>query len=256
MSEDVQKTIALVTGAGGGIGRATAIMLAERGVSEIFVTYARSGGAAQETVALVEALGAKATAVQCDISDPLSVVRLVDQVRAAGGRLDYLVNNAGTTEFVPMRDLDAATPEIWDKLWRTNVLGAFEVTRAASDLLKVAEGAVVNVTSLAGHRVTGSSLPYGVTKAAALQLSRALAVSLAPDVRVNSVSPGMVRSGWNQRFIDSGEFDANEARDAVKIPLERYADPEDVAEAIVGLLEMTFVTGQDVIVDGGRVLGY
>lgn len=248
--------VALVTGAGGGIGRATAQLLARRGVAELYITYHSSEEAARETVVLLEELGARATAIRCDISDADSVVAMVDRVRAEAGRLDYLVNNAATTDFVPMRDLDGATRKIWERLWHTNVIGAFEATRAAADMLRASRGAVVNVTSVAGHRVTGSSLPYGVTKAAAIQLTRALAVSLAPEVRVNSISPGMVRSGWNQSFIDSGEFDKNEERDAARIPLGRYADPADVAEAIVGVLEMGFVTGQDLLVDGGRMLGY
>jgi NAD(P)-dependent dehydrogenase (short-subunit alcohol dehydrogenase family) len=148
------------------------------------------------------------------------------------------------------------TDDVWELVLGVNLRGAFLATRAASAALRAAGGAVVNVASTAGHRASGSSIPYGVSKAALLQLTRGLAVALAPEVRVNSVSPGSVSSDWMGGLVgDDVARAAREAESAV-IPLGRVATPEEVADAIIAMLGPGMVTGQDIIVDGGKHLLY
>lgn len=248
--------VALITGGATGIGRAVGERLVQEGVDRIYVNYAHSRGAAAETVAALQALGAAASAVRADVSDPTAVNEMIAQIESEVGSVDHLVNSAGVTELIPFSDLDAVTPDVWDRLWRINVLGTFQVTRAATPLLRRARGSVVNVASIAAHRAVGSSVPYGATKAAVLQVTRAMAVALAPDVRVNAVSPGTVRTGWHDRLVGADEFQSRAEAEASTVPLGRLADASDIADVIVGLLRMTFVTGQDIVADGGKSLRY
>lgn len=248
--------VALVTGGGTGIGRAVALRLAREGAEFVYVNYSSSADDAAETVALLRELGSDGAAVQADVSDASAVQRMVDQVRTDHGRLDHLVNNAGVTELIPIPDLDAVTSEVWERLWRVNVVGAFEVTRGSAPLLRAASGSVVNIASIAGRRAVGSSLPYGVTKAAVLQLTRSLAIALAPEVRVNAVSAGTVLTGWHGRLIGEDAFRERAEVEAGVVPLARLAEADDIADAVVGVLGMSFVTGEDVLADGGKGLLY
>lgn len=249
--------VAMITGGATGIGRASCLRLAQRGVGEIHVGYATSKGAALEVCEQLEALGAHAHPLHIDVSDLDGVGRAVQQVRSVSEGLDILVNNAGATVAAPFADLHAISSETWTKLWQVNVLGAFWVSQAAAPMLKERSGAIVNVASIAGSRAVGSSLPYGVTKAALLQMSRALAIALAPRVRVNSVSPGTVTTGWHERLIGAEAAQRNAAAEAPRIPMGRVAAADDIAEAIATFaLNLHFVTGQELIVDGGKALLY
>jgi NAD(P)-dependent dehydrogenase (short-subunit alcohol dehydrogenase family) len=172
------------------------------------------------------------------------------------GHLDILVNNAGTTRFIPHPDLDAVTDEVWDQILSVNLKGTFYCSRSAGQELRRSRGAIVNVASIAGLRAAGSSIPYGVSKAAVMQLTRGLAVALAPEVRVNAVAPGLVATRW---FRESwGEHRAEEQEREVEAatPLRGVATAEHVAQAILGLLASDFVTGQTVVVDGGKSITY
>ncbi|GAA1220065.1 SDR family NAD(P)-dependent oxidoreductase [Rhodoglobus aureus] len=255
-SFDLANKVALVTGGATGIGRATCFSLADIGVGTVIVNYRESAADADTVARTLTAGGIRAIPMQADIADQESVKQLLHRVEVEVGRLDYLVNNAGTTRLVPFRDLDAITPKIWDQLTATNLYGAFFCCSAAGDLLARNRGAIVNVASIAGHRAVGSSIPYGVTKAGLLQLTRSLAVTMAPDVRVNSVSAGTVLSGWHEKLVDSEVFARSAEAEAGVVPLRRLAHPEDIAQAIVSMLLMDFVTGQDLIVDGGKSVLY
>lgn len=248
--------VALVTGGGTGIGRAVAQRLAREGAEFVYVNYSQSADAAYETVASLRELGSDGVVVQADVSDAGAVRSMIERVREDHGRLDHLVNNAGVTELIPIPDLESVTFAVWDRLWRTNVMGAFEVTRAAAPLLRAASGSVVNIASIAGRRAVGSSLPYGVTKAAVLQLTRSLALALAPEVRVNAVSAGTVRTGWHGRLIGEEAFRSRADAESGVVPLARLADADDIADAVVGVLGMSFVTGEDLLADGGKGLLY
>jgi 3-oxoacyl-[acyl-carrier protein] reductase len=244
--------VALVTGGGTGIGRAVSLALAAGGIGAVAVNFARSRAEAERTVAEIEKLGPHSLALQADVSVDEEVRRLVDAVVERYGRLDVLINNAGTTEYVDIRDLEGVTDAAWDEIFNVNLRGSFYCARAAAPHLKPAGGVIINVSSVAAHRGAGSSLPYSLSKAGVSQLTRVLAVALAPEVRVNAVSPGQVETRWARSRKGEEFAAAAEARTRATTPLRRNAQPEDVAEAILGLVRSDFVTGQDLVVDGGR----
>jgi NAD(P)-dependent dehydrogenase (short-subunit alcohol dehydrogenase family) len=184
---------------------------------------------------------------QADVSDPDQARNLVTAVAEDLGRLDVLVNNAGTTRVIPHADLEAATPEIWAEIYATNVIAPFVLTTAAVPYLKLAPagGVIVNVGSLAGVRQTGSSIPYAASKAALHHQTRLLAAVLGPEVRVNAVAPGLVDTPWTA--------DWHEVRAGVSAisPMKRPALPEDVAHLVLALVTSSLVTGEVWVVDSG-----
>jgi ketoreductase RED2 len=187
-----------------------------------------------------------ASYIQADISDEDQARRLIEGVVDRHGRLDVLVNNAGTTQLIPHGDLDAATPEVWRRIFDVNVIGTWQVTVAAAPHLRVSdEGQVINVSSLAGERPTGSSIPYACSKAAVSHMTRLLANALGPAIRVNAVAPGLVDTPWTAEWGPVRDYVNAQA------PLQRTASPEDVAEVILGLARAAYVTGEVVLVDGG-----
>ncbi|HEV7966066.1 MAG TPA: SDR family oxidoreductase [Candidatus Acidoferrales bacterium] len=244
------KPVALITGAATGIGRAAAIALAEAGY-EVAINYSRSEQAARETEALAQAKGAKTLLFQCDVSDDPSVRKMVAAVEREFGRLDALVNNAGTTSNVKPSDFEAMTAEEWDRVFAVNVRGMFQVTRAAAPLLKIARGSVVNTASIVGLRPGPQPLPYAASKAAVVSLTKLLALNLAPDVRVNAVAPGWMEGDWMKRML-ADRYDDLMARRAKSTPLRRCATSDDVAEVIVNLITSNrFVCGEIIVIDGG-----
>jgi 3-oxoacyl-[acyl-carrier protein] reductase len=175
---------------------------------------------------------------------------MVEQAVADLGRLDYLVNNAGTpgtrTSIGP-KELDRLTEELWETVLQVNLLGVFRCAKAAAPALRAAHGAVVNIASIAGLNSPGSSMAYGATKAGVISLTKNLARTLAPEARVNAVAPGAVDSTWMIEWTPEQRRDSIE--DAL---LKRRCTPEDLAEVIVFLLAgAAMVTGQTVVVDGG-----
>ncbi len=235
----------LVTGGGTGIGRATALRLAGEG-ADVVVNYSRSEEEAQATGSDIEKLGRRALAVKADVSDDAAVRQMIETVRVSFGRLDILVNSAGTTRFVALEDLEGLTDEAWDPVFNVNVKGAFYCARAAIPLMKASGGGhIVNVSSIAGLTGRGSSLAYAASKAALISVTRSLAITQAPDIRVNAVAPGVVDTRWMVGWEDFVEQARQET------PLGRVATPEDVADVIYGLAVSGFVTGQTWVVDGG-----
>ena len=238
--------MALVTGGGTGIGRATALKLAERG-ADVAVNYSRSEAEARETVAEIEKLGRRALAVRADVAVLDDVTAMVARTVQELGRLDVLVNNAGWTAFIDFKNLDELTDDVWDRTMAVNVKGPFFCARAAAPHMKQAgDGVIVNVSSMAGTLGRGSSIAYCASKAALNILTRTLSRVLAPEVRVNSVAPGVVTTRWvadQKAFVRGAQM---------QTPLRRVATAEDVAQVIVALIENAdFVTGQIVPVDGG-----
>jgi len=241
---------ALVTGAATGIGRAAAVALAEAGY-DVAINYSRSESAARETAAVAQAKGAKTLLFKCDVSDDGSVRKMLAAVGQEFGRLDALVNNAGTTSNVKPGDFEAMTAEEWDRVFAVNVRGMFQVTRAAAPLLKAAHGSVVNTASIVGLRPGPQPLPYAASKAAVVSLTKLLALNLAPDVRVNAVAPGWMEGDWMKRML-MDRYDDLMARRAKSTPLRRCATAEDVAEVIVSLITGNrFVNGEIIVIDGG-----
>jgi ketoreductase RED2 len=237
--------VAIVTGSSSGIGAAVARSLARAGAF-VTVNSSRSVAAGQ---AVADSLP-RAIYVQADVGDEAACEALVAATLAEFGRLDVLINNVGTTQVIPHADLAAATDEIWQRILAVNVLGTWHMTRASVPALRESgDGAVVNVTSVAGLRPSGSSIPYAVSKAGVNHLTLLLAKVLGPQIRVNAVAPGLVDTPW------TADWDpAIRERIAARAPLRRPARPEDVAEAVMGLILARFVTGQVLTVDGGMTL--
>jgi 3-oxoacyl-[acyl-carrier protein] reductase len=252
---DVANKVAVITGAARGVGRATAIKLAGLGC-DVVINYRRSKERATQTVQEIEACGVRAMAVQGDVRNDRDCRALMETAYTAFGRLDILVNNAGTTVFIPQEDLETVQDEHWDDLFATNVRGLFQCCRAARPWLeKTGGGEIVNLSSIAGMRGTGSSLPYSASKAAVITLTMSLARTLAPDVRVNAVAPGFIDGEWLQEGLGSRFEAAKKAREE-EAPLGKVCKPEDVAAAIVSLITGSdLVTGQNLVCDGGTLLG-
>jgi ketoreductase RED2 len=230
----------IVTGSSSGIGEAIARRLSRLGAG-IVVNSASSAEAGQRIAA---DLG-DAIYVQGDIKDPATAAALVAAADQRWGRLDGLVNNAGVTVPVPLHDLGSVTVDHWEKVLRTNVIGTFLVSQAAMPLLRRAEdGWIVNITSLAGIRQTGSSLPYAVSKAAVDHLTQIMA-KYADGVRINAVAPGLVATPW------TADWDDRKAGVELAAPLHRVATPEDIADACLGLITARYATGVTLLVDGG-----
>ncbi|MDQ6721400.1 MAG: glucose 1-dehydrogenase [Candidatus Dormibacteraeota bacterium] len=253
---DLKGRVAIVTGGGTGIGHAVCVRLAQAGAKAVVVNYSRSEDDAKATVRELGSLGSEASVHQADVSDEPSVRAMIAATTDRYGRLDVLVNNAGTTHFIAHPDLDALTEDVWNDILGVNLKGTFYCCRAAAPELRKSKGAIVNVASIAGHRATGSSIVYAISKAGVLQLTRALAIALAPEVRVNSVSPGLVSTRWfRQRFGDEAA-ELQEKSFAATTPLGAIANPDHVAQAVTALIENDMLTGQDMVVDGGKNIGY
>lgn len=244
------RPVALITGAATGIGRATAVALADAGF-DVAINYSRSETAASETCALAQRKGARTLLVPCDVSDDGAVRHMRETIETSFGRLDALVNNAGTTTEIAAKDFDRITPEEWDRVFAVNVRGLFQVTRAFAPLLKVARGSIVNTASIVGLRPGPQPLPYAASKAAVISLTKLFALNLAPDVRVNAVAPGWMEGDWMMRMLKD-RYDDLMTRRAKHTPLGRCATAEDVAEVIVGLITGNrFVNGEVIVIDGG-----
>jgi NAD(P)-dependent dehydrogenase (short-subunit alcohol dehydrogenase family) len=234
------RPVALVTGSSSGIGAEIARRLGSDGY--FVVVNSRSSVETGQAVA-TEVGGSY---LQADVADEEQARGLIDQIVGEHGRLDVLVNNAGTTQVIPHGDLAAATPEIWRHLYDVNVVAPFVLVTAAEQALRAAApGCVVNISSLAGVRPTGSSIPYAASKAAFNHQTRLLAKALGPDIRVNAVAPGLIETPWTESWTDL------HALVGAGAPMRRTGQPGDVAEVVMGLVRSTYVTGQVVVVDGG-----
>jgi 3-oxoacyl-[acyl-carrier protein] reductase len=244
------RRVALITGAATGIGRAAAVALAAAGL-DVIVNYSRSEAAARATAKLAKEKGAKTLLFACDVSDDSAVRKMLAAVEQEFGRLDALVNNAGTTTEVKPQDFDALTAEEWDRVFAVNVRGVFQVTRAAAALLRKSGGSIVNTASIVGLRPGPQPLPYAASKAAVVSLTKLLALNLGPEIRVNAVAPGWIQGDWMMRMLKDN-YDDLMARRAKNTPLRRIVTAEDVAEVIVNLIiSNRMVNGEVVVIDGG-----
>jgi pteridine reductase len=233
--------VALVTGAGRRVGRAIALALGRRGM-RVVVHYNASRAGADETARAIAADGGDAAVESADLVRPGAPEALVDRVIARQGALDVLVNSAAVMLRTPVGEVRL---EEWDAMFALNVRAPFFLTQHAAPALRRARGTVVNIADLAAFESWPAYVPHGMTKAAVVQMTRALAKALSPEVRVNAVAPGVVLlpEGWT-------EADAERLRSTT--PLARLGSPEDVAQAVVFLLEADYVTGEVIRVDGGR----
>lgn len=236
--------VAIVTGSSSGIGEATARRLASLGANVVV----NSSSSVDAGIAVRESLATESLYVQADISDQAQGAELLARTIDRFGRLDILVNNAGWTTRVPHPDLDALTDEIFRKTFEVNVFGTWWLTKAAMPHLRASDDpSVVLITSIAGLRPIGSSIAYAMSKAALNHLTPLLAKACGP-VRVNAVAPGLVATPWTSQWEDQ------HAAVAATAPLHRSATPDDCAEAVIGLIRSSYITGQVVVVDGGTSL--
>ncbi len=252
---DITGKAAVITGGGTGVGRAAALELARRGCA-VLVNYSRSKDEAEQTAAEVAEFGVKGLAVQADVSDDADCRRMIDTAVREFGRLDVLINNAGTTSFIKHDDLEAVKTEDWMRIMAVNVIGAFQCARAARAALAAAgSGEIVNVSSVAGVAGIGSSIPYAASKAALNNLTVTLARVFAPTVRVNAVAPGFITSRWLQDGLGAQVYAQVKKRTEDSVLLQRVLDPEDVAATILGIITGSdLLTGQVIVLDGGLLI--
>jgi 3-oxoacyl-[acyl-carrier protein] reductase len=241
---------ALVTGAASGIGRAAALALARAGY-DVAINYSRSEKEAKAVAAEAEKAGVKSVLARCDVADEAGVRTMLKRIEADFGRLDVLINNAGTTAPWKPKDLESLSLEDWDRVFAVNVRGLFQVTRAAVPLLRASKGCIVNTASIVGLRPGPQPLPYAASKAAVVNLTKTLAYNLGPDIRVNAVAPGWMEGDWMQRMLKDKYEDLMGKR-AKATPLKRVVTAEDVAETMMSLIQTNrFVTGEVIVIDGG-----
>jgi 3-oxoacyl-[acyl-carrier protein] reductase len=257
---NLEGSVAVVTGSGSwaGAGRAAAIRLAQRGAVGVVINYSKSQAAAEDVARAVERLGARPLIIQADVSQPAQVALMIEKTVQTFGRLDILVNNAAWTARVRFDDLEGLTEEIWDRTWNVNVKGTFFCIRYAAPYLSQSPiGVVINTASIGGLRAVGSSsVAYAASKAAVMNMTQTLARALAPNIRVNAVAPGFIEGQWMQSS-ETGigdRYETTKEKVAQKIPLKRIARPEDVADAVMALIDAEFVTGQTLVVDGGYTI--
>lgn len=240
---------ALVTGGGTGIGRAISLALAREG-AHVAVNYSRSEADARQTVEDIERTGQQALLARADVSNSTQVEEMMKSVVERFRRLDILVNNAATTVFVDLPDLEAIGEEEWDHIFAVDVKGAFLCTRSASRIMLANSGGVViNISSIAAFSGRGSSIPYCAAKGAVNTLTKSLAFALAPRIRVVGIAPGFIDTRWTAQR--GGEL---RARSVERTPLKRAGLPEDIAGMAVYIAaDAGFVTGHIFVVDGGLI---
>ena len=248
---EIDGMVGVVTGSSAGVGRATAALLASKGV-KVIVNYNRTESGALEIVEEIKAAGGEATAVKANVGEDADCRVLIQAAVDTYGGLQILVNNAGATHFIDHADLEAVTPEIWREVVGINVEGVFNCTRAAAPHMKAAGwGAVVNVSSVAGFGGGGSCIPYAASKAALNTMTKSLARVLGPEVRINTLAPGFIEGRWLAGGLGENYETARE-RSATLAPLKKVATPESLAEGILGLIQYApHSTGQTIVADGG-----
>ena len=233
--------VALVTGGARRVGKAIALVLAEQG-ADIVVHYNSGATEAEDTAVAIRALGVGAAVVQGDLRDATVAAGLPDRAHACFGRLDIVINSAAMMVRTPIGDV---TPAKWDEMFALNLRAPFFVAQAAAPLLKANGGVIVNIADLAAYETWPAYVPHAITKAGVVQMTRGLARALAPEIRVNAVAPGAVLlpDDWSEETAD---------RLIGTTPLRRLGDADDVAQAVLYLVQAEYVTGEVIVVDGGR----
>jgi 3-oxoacyl-[acyl-carrier protein] reductase len=252
----LNKKVCVITGSSSGIGAAAAILFAERGWN-VCINYSRESKPAEEVAAACRAHGAEVLIERADVSQDAQCLQLAARVKEHFGRCDVLVNNAGATKFVALRNLEGLNAEDFQRIYAVNVIGAFQMTRALLPLLKESAGAgIVNVSSIASRKAIGSSIAYMASKGALNSMTTALARALGPQIRVNAVLPGMVDSRWLREGLGAERYaDAQKQYESGSV-LASLVTPQEVAAAIYWLgADATKTTGEFQFVDGGRFLG-
>jgi len=256
---DFDGKIVLITGASTGLGAAMAVGAATRGAKAVIINYAKSQMEAEATAEAVRAAGAEAVLAQGDVADDDACKAIVAKAEPYG-RIDALVNNAGVTKFAPAHgDLDALAAEDFLRIYAINVVGPFQMLRAARPLLEASERAsVLMVSSIAGVTGIGSSVAYAASKGALNTMTLSLARVLGPKIRINALCPGFIDTPWHEKGL--GAEAAARVREGTKrvTPLQAASTAEDIAEAGLFFLSdaSRHVTGETLLVDAGLHLGF
>jgi len=250
------REVAIVTGSSRGVGAATAKLLAKEGF-HVVVNYSKSKEEAKETVAACEALGAETLLCQADVSQDADCRRMVAEAVKKWGRVDALVNNAGTTKFCGADNLEGLTKEDFLNIYSVNLVGPYQMIRAVAPHMKEkGKGVVVNVASIAGVIAIGSSVAYIAAKGALIAMTKALARALGPEIRMNAVCPGFIQGKWLRDGMGNEVYDAVKNHLESTLPLRATCTPEKVAEAIFFFIHgADLVTGETLLFDGGQHLG-
>ena len=247
-----------MTGSATGLGAAVAMKLAERG-SNVVINYTKSKKEAEETLALVKAKGVDAIMVQGDVGEDADCRRIAQAAVDKWGRIDVLVNNAGTTQFANHADLEALSADDFMWIYKVNVIGAYQMIRAcAPHMKKAGKGSVVNISSIAGVTGIGSSVAYAASKGALNTMTLSLARSLAPEIRVNAICPGFIGTRWfSDRFGDA-QFEKIKKQQEETTPLARAGTPDDIAVSVAFFAGegSDHITGETLITDAGLHLGF
>jgi len=232
---------AIVTGAGHRVGRALALALGQRGM-RVVVHYNATADGARETARAIEAAGGEAVTVGADLTNVDEIPKVVDAAVTSFGGIDVLVNSSAIMVRMPFGEVDARR---WDQTIDLNLRAPFFLTQAAATHLRNARGVVVNIADLAAFETWPGYIPHGIAKSGIVYVTRALAAVLAPEVRVAAIAPGTVLlpEGWSEQ---------DAARLRRTTPLAREGSPEDVARTMLFILESDYLTGETIIVDGGR----
>ena len=252
ITADLSGKTALVTGGASGIGLATVEAFARCGAT-VALNHLPDDTRGMQQIERLKGQGHRVISAPGNVSKPGEAEAMTSRAIDALGRLDFLVNNAGTPATpapIPFAEPNRLTEDFWQTILNTNLIGPFRCAHAAVGALKAARGAICSTASIAGVQGSGSSIPYATSKAGVINLTRSLARTLAPEIRVNAVAPGFVDSPWNK------DWPADRKEQSIeRTPLKRACKPEDIAEVIFFLCAgAAMVTGQTVIVDGGLTL--
>jgi 3-oxoacyl-[acyl-carrier protein] reductase len=253
---NLKGTVCIVTGSATGTGAACAVQLARKG-ARVVINYTKSVKDAQETLEKCKAAGTDAIVVQGDVAVDADCRKLAQAALDKWGRIDGLVNNAGITKFAAAADLDALTAEDFQRIYAVNVIGPYQMIRACAPAMKrQGTAAIVNISSISGIKGIGSSTAYIASKGALNAMTLALARSLAPEIRVNAVCPGLIETRWHLSRFSEADYAKFKANYEKTVPLAKAASADDVAEVAVWLLEgAAQITGETILVDGGLHLG-
>jgi 3-oxoacyl-[acyl-carrier protein] reductase len=252
---DLKQAVGIVTGSSSGVGASTARQLAARGTN-VVINYSRSVDAAERVAEECRELGAEVLVCQADVSKDSDCQRMVEDTLSRWGRLDILVNNAGTTKFVTHSDLAGLDHQDFQDIYAVNVIGAFQMVRAAQDALTASgDASIVNVASIAGVKGVGSSIAYAASKGALITMTKSLARVMGPSIRVNAVCPGFIEGDWLAEGMGQAVYEQTLSFLRAKTPLQTTCTADSVAESILSFIDgHSVVTGQHLILDGGHLL--